>query len=116
MTEKKSIKVNYPKFDNLVDNPYQEEMNKMIDENFADANSTHTIKRITETLTKSLRSKYGIKDKDELKQKVHDILKLHGLAPENFDPLATVSTLAFGNLQTVNDISVDDNANKTSAN
>lgn len=116
MTEKKSIKVNYPKFDNLVDNPYQEEMNKMIDENFADANSTHTIKRITETLTKSLRSKYGIKDKDELKQKVHDILKLHGLAPENFDPLATVSTLTFGNLQTVNDISVDDNANKTSTN
>lgn len=113
---KKPIIVRYPKFDMNIENPYQEEMDKMLDKNFADANTTRTLKNITETLTKSLKSKYKIKDKEILKQKVHDILKIHGLSPENFDPLATVSTLIFGDLQTVNDISVDENANKTSTN
>lgn len=114
--DKKAIKIKYPEFDDNVENPYQEEMDKIIDENLASATTTRTLKNITETLTKSLRSKYDTKDKEELKYKVNEILKVHGLAPENFDPLASVSKQVFGNLQTVNDISVDDNANKTDSN
>ena len=114
--EKKAIKIKYPEFDNNEENPYQDEMDKVIDENLASATTTRTLKNITETVTKSLRSKYGIKDKEELKNKVNATLKTHGLAPENFDPLAFVSKQVFGSLQTVNDISVDDNANKTDSN
>lgn len=114
--DKKLIKIKYPEFDNNVENIYQEEMDKVIDENLASATTTRTLKNITETLSKSLKSKYGITDKEELKQKTNAILKTHGLAPENFDPLSFISKQVFGNLQTVNDISVDDNANKTDTN
>ena len=38
-------------------------------------------------------------------------MDLHGLGEENFDPLAVISKLTFGDLQSVNDVSVDPNAN-----
>ena len=115
--EKKAIKINYPKFDNNTENPYQEEMDKIIDTNLAEASTTRTLKNITETLTKALRSKYGIKDKEELKEKVNAILKLHGLSAEQLDPIAFISKQTFDTqLTTVNDISIDDNANKTDTN
>ncbi len=113
---KRIISVSYPKFNPMEENPYQEEMDKLLDISITEANSTRSIKNITECLAKSLKSKYGIKDKEELKKCVHDILKLHGLAPENFDPLSTISKLTFGNETHVNDVSIDDNANKTSIN
>ena len=114
--EKKAIKIKFPEFDNNTENPYQEEMEKLIDTNLSEATTTRTLKNITETLTKALKSKYGITDKEELKTKVNAILKAHGLAPENFDPLAFISKQVFGNLQSVNDVSIDDNANKTDTN
>ena len=100
--DKKLIKIKYPEFDNNVENIYQEEMDKVIDENLASATTTRTLKNITETLSKSLKSKYGSTDKEELKQKTNAILKTHGLASENFDPLSFISKQVFGNLQTVN--------------
>ena len=114
--EKKAIKIKFPEFDNNVENQYQEEMEKIIDMNLSEATTTRTMKNITENLTKALKSKYGITDKEELKYKVNEILKAHGLAPENFDPLAFISKQVFGNLQSVNDVSIDDNANKTDTN
>ena len=114
--EKKAIKIKFPEFDNNTENPYQEEMDKIIDVNLSEASTTRTLKNITETLTKALKSKYGITDKEELKTKVNEILKTHGIAPENFDPLAFISKQVFGNLQSVNDVSIDDNANKTDSN
>lgn len=114
--EKKAIAIKYPKFNINEENPYQEEMNKLIDISLSEANTTRTLKNISECLAKSIKSKYGVKDKEELKFKVDSILKLHGLNQNNFDPLATISTLLFGNLQTVNDVSIDDNANKTTTN
>lgn len=114
--DKKAISIKYPKFNYMEENPYQEEMDKLIDISLSEANTTRTQKNITECLTKSIKSKYGVKDKEELKSKVENILALHGLSQKHFDPLSTISTLTFGNLQTVNDISVDDNANKTSTN
>ena len=114
--EKKPLKITYPKFNPNEENPYQEEMDKLIDISLTSAGTTRTRKNIVECLTKSLKSKYGITDKEELKSKVDAIMKVHGLGEENFDPLAVISKLTFGNLQTVNDVSVDDNANKTSTN
>lgn len=116
MSEKKIIKVSYPKFNANEDNPYAEEMDKLLDVSLTEANTTRSIKNITECLTKSLKSKYGIKDKEELKSAVHDILAIHGMAPEHFDPISFVSKQVFGNLQTVNDVSIDDNANKSNIN
>jgi anaerobic ribonucleoside-triphosphate reductase len=113
-SEKRIITVNYPKFNFNTENPFKEELDKIVDTGFAEATTTRTIKNITETLTKGLRSKYNIPAKD-IKQKVHEILKLHGLAPENFDPISIISTLTFTD-KPINDISVDDNANKTEIN
>ena len=115
--EKKAIKIKFPTFDNNVENPYEDEMNKIIDANLAEASTTRTLKNITETLTKSLKSKYGITDKEELKEKVNAILKLHGLSTEQLDPIAFISKQTFDTqLATVNDVSIDDNANKTETN
>lgn len=117
MTEdKKPLKIKFPEFDNNVEDAYSEEMDKIIDSNLAEATTTRTLKNITETLSKSLKSKYGITDKEELKEKTNAILKLHGLAPENFDPISFISKQLFGNQKTINDSSVDDNANKTDSN
>lgn len=114
--DKKPIKVTYPVFNVNEENPYQEEMDKWVDVTLSKASTTRTRKNIIECLTKSLKSKYGITDKEELKEKVNKLMDIHGLGEENFDPLAVISKLLFGNLQTVNDISVDENANKSSTN
>lgn len=112
---KKAIKIKFPEFDINDNNIYQEDMDKIIDVNLSEANTTRTLKNITETLAKSLKTKYGITDKEILKTKVNEILKLHGLGSDNFDPIAFISKQLFSN-NTINDISVDDNANKTDSN
>ena len=112
---KKAIKVKFPEFDINDNNIYQEDMDKIIDVNLSQANTTRTLKNITETLAKSLKTKYGITDKEVLKTKVNEILKLHGLSHDNFDPISFISRQLFSN-STINDVSVDDNANKTDSN
>lgn len=114
--EKRAIKVKFPEFDMNVENSYQEELDKLIDIDISEATTTRTLKNITETLSKALKSKYDITDKEELKTKIAQILKLHGLHTENFDPISFISKQVFGNLKTVNDVSIDDNANKTDTN
>lgn len=114
--EKRAIKVKFPEFDMNIDNSYQEELDKLIDIDISEATTTRTLKNITETLSKALKSKYDITDKEELKTKIAQILKLHGLYTENFDPISFISKQVFGNLKTVNDVSIDDNANKTDTN
>ena len=70
--EKKPLKIKFPEFDNNVEDAYSEEMDKIIESNLAEATTTRTLKNITETLSKSLKSKYGITDKEEpLKFKVY---------------------------------------------
>lgn len=112
---KKAIKVKFPEFDINDNNIYQEDMDKIIDVNLSQANTTRTLKNITETLAKSLKTKYGITDKEVLKTKVNEILKLHGLSHDNFDPISFISKQLFSS-GTINDVSVDDNANKTDSN
>ena len=59
---KRIINVSYPKFNPMEDNPYQEEMDGLLDIAITEANITRSIKNITECLTKTLKSKYGIKE------------------------------------------------------
>ena len=108
------IKVNYPKnYQTEVngDNIYEEELAKLTAESFANASTTNTLKHIKSALAKSLRKQYGIKDKDELTEKVNALLALHGLSDDRFDPMGQFAKYMSTQL---NDISIDDNANKDS--
>lgn len=108
------IKVSYPKdyFDDVNnETQYEEELSKLTSESFANASTTNTLKHIKSSLAKSLRRNYGIRDKEELTQKVNGMLKLHGLSDENFDPMANMSKFMSSQL---NDVSIDDNGNKDS--
>ena len=108
------IKVNYPKsYQTEVnrDNIYEEELAKLTSESFANASTTNTLKHIKNALAKSLRKQYGIKDKDELTEKVNALLALHGLSDDRFDPMGQFAKYMSTQL---NDISIDDNANKDS--
>ena len=108
------IKVNYPKnYQTEVngDNVYEEELAKLTAESFANASTTNTLKHIKSALAKSLRKQYGIKDKDELTEKVNALLALHGLSDDRFDPMGQFAKYMSTQL---NDISIDDNANKDS--
>lgn len=106
------IKVTYPKdYQTEVtnDNIYEEELAKLTSESFANASTTNTLKHIKACLAKRLRNVYGIKDKDELTEKVHAFLKIHGLSDENFDPMKNFSDMISSK---TNDTSIDDNGNK----
>ena len=46
LDNKKVIKLKYPKFNVFEENPYQEEMNKLIDISLSEANTTRTLKNI----------------------------------------------------------------------
>ena len=84
------IKVNYPKdfFDDVnAENLYEEELAKLTSESFANASTTNTLKHIKACLAKRLRKQYNIKDKDELTKKVNDMLDIHGLTDDRFDPM-----------------------------
>ena len=89
------IKVNYPKdYQTEVnnDNIYEEELAKLTAESFANASTTNTLKHIKTCLAKRLRNVYGIKDKDELTEKVNAFLKIHGLSDEQLDTLLKMQT------------------------
>lgn len=106
------IKVNYPKdYQTEInnDNIYEEELAKLTAESFANASTTNTLKHIKTCLAKRLRTVYGIKDKDELTEKVNAFLKIHGLSDENFDPMKNFSDMISTK---TNDKSIDDNGNK----
>ena len=108
------IKVNYPKdfFDDVnAENLYEEELAKLTAESFANASTTNTLKHIKSCLAKRLRKQYSIKDKDELTQKVNDMLDIHGLTDDRFDPMNIFSKFMSNQ---VNDVSIDDNGNKDS--
>lgn len=106
---KKPIKVNYKPVEFADDHLYQEELNKITDETFANAETTRTIKNIREVLIKSLKKKYKITDKEKLYAITNDLLKIHGLNEEKFDFIKSFSTFI---TEKLNDVSIDDNSNK----
>ncbi len=108
----KPIKVNYSKVEYEVEDDeklFQNELDKITEQSFADASTTRTIKNIKETLSKHIKKKYNIKDKNELIDKVNKILAIHGMSDEYFDPMQRFSKFTTDKL---NDTSVDANANK----
>ncbi len=108
----KPIKVNYSKVEYEVEDDeklFQNELDKITEQSFADASTTRTIKNIKETLSKHIKKKYNIKDKNELVSKVNKILAIHGMSDEYFDPMQRFSKFTTDKL---NDTSVDANANK----
>lgn len=111
---KKPITVKYPVFNLDEPNPYQEEMDKLTTEAFADASTARTLKNIKETLAKDLRSKYAIQDKERLNHLVKSLLDLHGLTEKQLDSLSLFSELI--STENTNDVSIDGNANKTNKN
>ena len=50
VNDKKPIKVTYPTFNMDIDNPYQEEMDKLVDISLSQAGTTRTRKNIIECL------------------------------------------------------------------
>lgn len=108
------IKVNYPKDwhdDTNDEKMYEEELSKLTADSFANASTTNTLKHIKTCLANSLRKNYGIKDKAELTKMVNDMLALHGLTDDRFDPMSMMSKFMSNQL---NEISIDDNGNKDS--
>jgi ribonucleoside-triphosphate reductase len=95
--------------DTQEDIQYQEELAKLTGESFADASFARTLKNIKETLSKGLKRKYAIKDKNELTDKVNQFLKLHGLREQDFDVMNRVADFMSSK---INDLSIDANANK----
>lgn len=106
---KKPIKVNYKPVEVEEDNLYQEELNKITDDTFANAETTRTIKNIREVLVKTLKKKYKITDKKKLSEITNKLLKIHGLDEEKFDFIKSFSSFM---VEKLNDVSIDDNSNK----
>lgn len=106
---KKPIKVNYKIETEEDEKLYQKELEKLTDASFADAGTTRTIKNIREVLTKTLKQKYKIKDKEKLSSVANRLLKIHGISEENFDFVNSFSKFM---TEKLNDVSIDDNSNK----
>ena len=109
-TVKKPINISYKHLDTEEDERrYQEELDKLTDMSFANAGTTRTIKNIREVLSKSIKKKYKIKDKDTLTNIVNGLLKIHGIGESNFDFVNSFSQFM---TEKLNDVSIDDNSNK----
>ena len=74
---------------------------------FEDATTTRTLKNIKTTLKKTLKSMYNIED-DAV---ADEILKIHGLTKDNFDFISMTERYLRNKI--INDVSIDDNSNKT---
>lgn len=108
---KKPIKVNFkdkyiPTEEDIV---YQAELDKITNETFANAKTTLAIKNIRETLIWALKQKYH-KTNGELKSITDALLKIHGLHEDDFDVLQNFTSRVGAR---INDVSIDDNANKS---
>lgn len=74
---------------------------------FEDATRDRTVSNIANQLGETISKKYNIKDKAV----IENILKVHGIHPDNFDAVGMMSKFINGRL---NDNSIDSNANKGS--
>lgn len=108
---KKEIKIKLPTFvqDDQLDESLVAELNKITYEQLTTSSTARTIKNIKKNLTAALKTRYNIKDKARLAEVTEHILKLHGLSASNFD---FVNQFENGLQQHINDVSIDDNANK----
>lgn len=108
---KKPIKVDYPEFEieKSIDPEYKKDLDKITFDNVTTSNTSRTLRNIRKNLTAKIKSEFNIVDKDELNKKVDIILKTQGLHESNFDFMLNFED---GLQKKLNDISIDDNANK----
>ena len=108
---KKPVKIDYPEFEieNSIDPDYKKDLDKITFDNVTTSNTSRTLRNIRKNLTAKIKSEFGITDKEELNKKVDLILKTQGLHESNFD---FMSNFEDGLQKKLNDISIDDNANK----
>ena len=90
------------------DDAFQAELDKLTDEQFMNAEQSRTIKNIRQTLSNTLKKKYGFTN-GELKDLTTKLLKIHGLDASNFDAMHGFETII---AERLNDFSIDDNSNK----
>lgn len=112
LNSREPIKNKYPDIETKTKedlNVYQELVDTLTDDSFLDATTTRTRKNIKECLVNTLKRKYKMSN-GELAKTVEGLLELHGMADKNFDPLARKADFLASKL---NDISIDDNANKS---
>jgi anaerobic ribonucleoside-triphosphate reductase len=74
-----------------------------------EATTKRTIRNIKKSLRERIKTTYTSIQEEDIENIVDSILKIHGMAPENFDVINFVETLIN---QKLNDVSVDDNSNK----
>ncbi len=108
---RKPIKIDYPEFEieKSIDSEYKKDLDKITFDNVTTSNTSRTLRNIRKNVTAKIKSEFGITDKEELNKKVDIILKTQGLHEANFD---FMSNFENGLQEKLNDVSIDDNANK----
>lgn len=108
----KPIKVDYPNMaiEDVITPDFKQELDKITFDKTTSSNTSRTIRNIRKNITAKIKSEFNITDKNELREKVDAILKIQGLHEDNFDFMSNFDN---GLQQKINDISIDDNANKS---
>lgn len=107
---KTALKIKYPDFsiDSEIDENLAKELQTITYDKLTTSSTTRTIKNIKKNIIATLRSNYPFIN-GRVKEVADIILKKHGLHEDSFD---FVNLFESGLHENINDISIDDNANK----
>lgn len=107
---KTALKIKYPDFsiDSEIDENLAKELQTITYDKLTTSSTTRTIKNIKKNIIATLRSNYPFVN-GRVKEVADIILKKHGLHEDSFD---FVNLFESGLHENINDISIDDNANK----
>lgn len=110
----RELKVKYPEQEEeILSEGIVEELEKISNDTFTNAETSRTVKNIRKTLMRSFKKNYNIKDKEELKNITDEFLKIHGMHESDLDFVKRFETFVEGR---INDNSIDDNSNKNEKN
>lgn len=107
---KTALKIKYPDFsiDSEIDENLAKELQTITYDKLTTSSTTRTIKNIKKNIIATLKSNYPFVN-GRVKEVADVILKKHGLHEDSFD---FVNLFESGLHENINDISIDDNANK----
>lgn len=107
---KTALKIKYPDFsiDSEIDENLAKELQALTYDKLTTSSTTRTIKNIKKNIIATLKSNYPFVN-GRVKEVADIILKKHGLHEDSFD---FVNLFESGLHENINDISIDDNANK----
>ena len=110
MNSAKPLKVEYPEAPKTeLPQAVIEELKKITCDHLTSSSTTRAIRNIRKTLASSLSHRYNLRG-EILKDVTDKLLKIHGIHEDNFDH---VKNFHEGLKERINDISIDDNANKS---